>query len=327
MNKSIESKLLTQYPEHISVLAKFMRLYKQSLLFIVMAIATAMPAITSAAKIEDTTLQKKLAVLEASADGRIGIAAIDTANHTRLEYRAEERFPLCSTSKMMVAAAILKQSMTDNTLLQQTIPYKKDDMTSAWSPITAKNLSAGGMTIADLCGATIAYSDSTAMNLLLKKLGGPGVVTTFARSIGDNTFRLDRFEPELNSSIPGDPRDTSTPAAMANSLHNLTLGNALGTAQRAQLQEWLKANTTGNKRIRAAVPAGWIVGDKTGTSWDYGSTNDIAVIWPPHCSSLVIAIYFTGNKKDAASRDDVIVAATRIVLGELEKTDPCLKYG
>lgn len=288
-------------------------------------IATVMPLLASAAEMQATTMQKKLAALETSADGRIGIAAIDTANNTRLEYRAEERFPMCSTSKMMVAAAMLKQSMTDSQLLQQTIHYKKDDMTSAWSPITEKNLAAGGMTVAALCGAAVSYSDSTAMNLLMKQLGGAVAVTAFARSIGDNAFRLDRFEPELNSSIPGDPRDTSTPAAMANSLQGLTLGNTLALAQRKQLQDWLKGNTTGGKRIRAAVPMDWIVGDKTGTSGDYGSTNDIAVIWPPHCSPIVMTIYFTQNKKDAAPRDDIIVAATRIVLSELAKTDPCLK--
>lgn len=282
------------------------------------------PFTVSAAQIQETTvLQKKLSALETAADGRIGVSAINTENGSRIDYRAEERFPLCSTSKMMVAAAILKQSMSDKALLQQTIPYQKADMTTAWSPITEQHIGEG-MTIADLCSAAVSYSDSTAMNLLLNRLGGPMAVTAFARSIGDTTFRLDRYEPDLNEAIPGSLRDTSTPSAMQNSLQELTLGNILAAPQQAQLQTWLKANTTGAHRIRAGVPATWVVGDKTGSGY-YGTTNDIAVIWPPHCSPIVMAVYFTQNKKEAAANEAIVAAATRLVLKEFAKNDECIE--
>jgi beta-lactamase class A len=162
------------------------------------------------------------------------------------------------------------------------------------------------------------------MNLLLKQLGGPGAVNIYARSIGDGTFRLDRYEPELNTAIPGDLRDTSTPMAMRKSLHNLVLGNTLGLMQRKQLNTWLKNNTTGNATIRAGVPKGWIVGDKTG-SGDYGTRNDIGVIWVPTCSPIVLAIYTTQNKKDAQTRNDVIASATSLLINEFAQTDKCIK--
>jgi beta-lactamase class A len=262
------------------------------------------------------SFQEKLAALEASTNGRIGVSAINTGDNSRLQYRSEERFPFCSTSKVIGISAVLKQSMKHPNLLQQKITYKKEDLTSN-SPITEKHL-ADGMTVGSLCAAAITYSDNGAINILMDKFGGPETITAFARSIGDKAFRLDRREPELNSAIPGDLRDTTTPAAMGKSLQQLVLGNTLGQSQRIQLQTWLQDNTTGDARIRASIPKGWIVGDKTGTG-DYGTTNDIAVIWPSKGAPIVMVIYFTQNQKDAAPREDVIAAATRIVLDEFVK--------
>ncbi len=259
-------------------------------------------------------LQKNLANLESLADGRIGLSALDTADKMCLQYRAGERFPLCSTAKLMAVSAVLKQSMTASHLLQQKIIYNREDLVT-YSPITEKHI-VEGMTVRDLCSAAMEKSDNTAMNVLTKMLGGPQVITSFARSIGDKVFRLNRLEPELNSAIPGDSRDTTTPEAMVNSLYQLSLGGALALPEREQLQEWLKGNTTGDFRIRAGVPKGWIVGDKTGTG-DYGTTNDVAIMWPPQRAPIVVAIYFTQGKRDAISREDVIAAVTRILINML----------
>lgn len=265
--------------------------------------------------------EEKLAELEASSSGRLGVFALNTANNQSIQYRAEERFPMHSTSKAIVAAAILKQSMTDNLLLQQKITYSKEDLANlGYIPITQQHI-ASGMTIQELCAAAM-LSDDGAMNFLMKQLGGPSAVTAFARSIGDQTFRLDRYEPELNSA-PGDIRDTTTPAAMADSLQRLTLGDALGQPQRAQFQTWLKDNTTGDRRIRAGVPKGWVVGDKTGGA-NYGTTNDIGVIWPPNCAPIVVTIFYTETAIDAPRREDIVAKTTQILVDEFAKTDPCL---
>ncbi|WP_395321343.1 serine hydrolase [Variovorax sp. UC74_104] len=153
-------------------------------------------------------------------------------------------------------------------------------------------------------------------NLLLKELGGPAAVTAFARGIGDQTFRLDRAEPELNTSIPGDPRDTTTPAAMSDSIQRLVLGDALGAAQRDQLKTWLLGNTTNTERFLAGVPAGWKVGDKTGAG-SYGTTNDVGVLWPPVGAPIVLSVYLTFPRKDAKGRNDVVASATRIATAAL----------
>ncbi|RQU38825.1 PenA family class A beta-lactamase [Burkholderia cenocepacia] len=251
-----------------------------------------------------------LADLERDAGGRLGVCAIDTASGRVIEHRAGERFPFCSTFKAMLSAAVLAQSVERPGLLQQRVAYTKADLVN-YSPVSEKHVGAG-MTVAALCEAAIQYSDNSAANLLMKLIGGPSAVTAYARSIGDDAFRLDRWETELNTALPGDPRDTTTPAAMATSLRVLTLGDALPAAQRAQLVAWLRGNKVGDKRIRAGVPAGWAVGDKTGTG-DYGTTNDAGVIWPTSRAPIVLAVYYTQTRADARAKDDVIASVARIV--------------
>lgn len=255
--------------------------------------------------------QARFAALEQAAGGRLGVAAVNQGTGARLDYRAGERFPFCSTAKVLVVAAILKRSERENGLLQRRIQYTKADLVS-YSPVSGPRV-AGGMTVTELCDAAIRYSDNSAANLLIKVLGGPAAVTAFARGIGDQDFRLDRWETALNTAVPGDPRDTSTPQAMMRSLQVLLLTNTLAAPQRKLLQDWMLANTTGDERIRAGVPAGWGVADKTGTG-DYGSTNDLAVVWPPRREAIVLAVYFTQPAQDAKARSDVIANATRLVV-------------
>lgn len=265
---------------------------------------------------ETSAAQALLAELEATSGGRLGVAAFDVANNAHVLHRADERFPLCSTFKVIAVGAALSRSVKEPTLMKQRIAYEASDLV-AHSPITQKH-AGQGMTVADLCAAALQYSDNTAANLLMKLLGGPSAVTAFARSIGDETFRLDRWETELNSAIPGDTRDTSTPNNMARSLQGLALNNVLADPQRDQLQAWLRGNTTGASRIRAGVPADWVVGDKTGAG-EHGTTNDIAVLWPPTGSPIVLAIYFTQPNKAAPLRNDVVAAAARIVADALHR--------
>ncbi len=248
--------------------------------------------------------------LEADFGGRLGLFALDAASGAQLGHRADERFPFCSTFKMMLAAAVLRRSVHEPRLLQQRLAYSKRDLVS-YSPITEQHVGAG-MRVADLCAATVQLSDNTAANVLLKRLGGPAAVTAFARSIGDPAFRLDRWETELNTARPGDPRDTTTPEAVGRSLHKLALGDALPALQRDQLQTWLRGSTTGAERIRAGVPADWRTGDKTGTG-AHGTANDIAVLWRPHRAPLVLVVYTTQPAPDALPRNDVVAAAARIV--------------
>ncbi len=265
----------------------------------------------------NNTVEEQLNTLEKYSQGRLGVALINTEDNSQIIYRGEERFAMASTSKVMAVAAVLKASEKQAGLLDKNITIKKSDLV-AYSPITEKHLTTG-MTLAELSAATLQYSDNTAMNKILDYLGGPAKVTQFARSINDVTYRLDRKEPELNTAIHGDPRDTTSPIAMAKSLQALTLGDALGQSQRQQLVTWLKGNTTGDHSIKAGLPKHWVVGDKTG-SGDYGTTNDIAVIWPENHAPLILVVYFTQQEQDAKYRKDIIAKAAEIVTKEISNS-------
>lgn len=216
----------------------------------------------------------------------------------------------CATFKVLLASAVLRQSTRNPGLLQQEIRYQRRDLVS-YSPITEQQIDAG-MTVAGLCAAALRYSDNTAATLLLTLLGGPQAVTAYARSISDREFRLDRWEIARNTAIPGDPRDTSTPRAMARSLRRLVLEDTLEAGQRAPLKAWLIGNTTGGARIRAGVPAAWQIADKTGDA--YGTANDIAVLWPPARAPIVVTVYTTQADPQAAARNELLVAAARTVV-------------
>lgn len=250
---------------------------------------------------------------------RLGVYALDTGNNYEVQYQAKQRFPMCSTAKLMIVAAILKKSIAVPNLLDQVIHYTKQlTIHSGYAPITKQHIDSG-MTIAELCAAAISHSDNAAADLLIKKLGGPAAVTEFARSIGDHSFRLDRWEPALNSAIPDDLRDTSTPAAMGKSLAKLMSGHILDKQQKGLLKTWLVANTTGDDRIRAVVAKNWVVGDKTGTG-QYGTTNDIAIIWPQkRHNPIILALYFTQFHKDAVPNNQIIREAASIAIKSLQE--------
>lgn len=262
----------------------------------------------------------KLQQLEQSFGGRIGVYALNMHDHATVSYRNNERFAMCSTAKLIVVTTALKKSESQPKYLDKVLSYNEQDLAQAdYTPITSKYLDKG-MNVKDLSEAAMIYSDNLAMNLLVKDLGGTSVVTKYARSIGDKKFRLDRIEPGFGSAIPNDPRDTTTPESMALSLQKILLKNVLNKNNRHLLLTWMKNNQTGFTRIRAGVPKGWVVADKTGKG-DYGTNNDIAIIYPPDSAPIILAIYTTQSKQDAKSNDEVIVAVTKIVLEELLSDD------
>ena len=253
----------------------------------------------------------KIRAIEAEVGGRVGVAALDTGSGRRLRYRADERFAMCSTFKAIAAAAILHRVDTDCEKLDRRILIAKTDP-KGWSPVTEKHVGQE-MTLEALCQAAVCYSDNGAGNLLLAALGGPAGLTGYARSLGDRTTRLDRWELELNRVGPRDLRDTTTPAAMQETLRKVTLGKALASASREKLIGWLVANTTGDDRLRAGVPKDWKVGDKTGTGPEGGGANDIAVLWPPGRAPLVVAVYTMGSMTGGEARSAAIAEVGRIL--------------
>ena len=251
------------------------------------------------------------AVRIAAIETRIGVAAVDTSNDKHLDYRAEERFPMCSTFKFLATAAVLKRVDEKKERLERFVPYNAQDILE-YAPVTKEHLKEGGMILGALCEAAIEQSDNTAGNLLLHAIGGPAGLTNFVRALGDRVTRLDRIEPELNSAIPGDERDTTTPAAISSDMQRLLLGDALSEASHRNLDDWLQRNETGGSMIRAGVPKTWSVGDKTGRGAN-GATNDIAIMRPPGRAPILLAIYSVGSTATANDRAAPIAEVTKVV--------------
>ncbi len=249
--------------------------------------------------------KRALAALEQKSGGRLGVCAIDTASGRKLTHRADERFAMCSTFKLPLAAAILQRADQGKLKLDTFVPYGKDDMVF-YAPVTEKNLANGGMTIRDLVEAAQKTSDNVAANLLLKQIGGPQGFTQFFRDIGDQFSRLDRFEPVMNGGgVGGDERDTTTPAAMAATVTRLFANGLLADGSRAQLTQWMVDTKTGLKRLRAGLPQDWKTGDKTGTAMDgkLGKYNDVAVAWPKDRAPIIVAAYFNVPQTSDAIED------------------------
>lgn len=261
---------------------------------------------------DENSFSAELAALEAKNGGRLGVLALDTASGHRLGYHADERFAMCSTHKFITVAAILKMVDRGTIKLSEQIHYNQADILS-YAPITSQHLKAGFMTVGALCQAAIEWSDNTAANLLLALVGGPSGWTHFVRSIGDNVSRLDRNEPTLNTAIPGDPRDTTTPTAMARDLDTILLGHVLSSSSRRLLTDWMLDNQITNNLLRAGVPKGWRVADKSG-SGDHGTRNDIGLILPPSPRPPIIAcVYYTDSPQPAPLRDALIAKTGQII--------------
>lgn len=252
-----------------------------------------------------------LSALDARHGGRLGVFALDTGSGRTLGNRQDERFAMCSTFKLLLAAQVLAAVDAGRESLGRRLTWTPDALVS-WSPVLEKHDGAEGLPVATLCEATLTISDNTAANLLLAEHGGPAGLTAWLRGIGDDTTRLDRNEPMLNEATPGDPRDTTTPAAMVATMKELLLGDVLSPASRERLAEWLVASRTGDKRLRAGLP-GWRVGDKTGTN-NTGNSNDVGILWPPGGGApILVAAYYAESTASPAERDAVLAEVGALV--------------
>lgn len=260
--------------------------------------------------------RSRFAALERRHGARLGVYAMATRTGAEVAYRADERFAFCSTFKALAAAAVLHGNPLGH--LDKRVIYTRADVNSI-SPIT-KDRIATGMTIRELCEAAVRHSDGTAGNLLMRDVGGPARLTAYLRGLGDTVSRMDDYEPELNRIRPGDPRDTTSPRAIAADYRAIVLGEALESGKRALVRGWLERSATsvGAERIKAGLPKGWKTASKTGTG-DYGRANDIAVVWPPRGAPLMVAVMSDRPGYDTPPTNALIAQATELIVSDLSR--------
>jgi beta-lactamase class A len=260
------------------------------------------------------TATAQFADIEQRLNVRLGVAALNTANGAWLRHRADERFAMCSTFKWILVALALRRIEAGDLKLDRRISYSSSDLLE-YAPVARANVARGWLSVEELCAASVQVSDNTAANLLLEVVGGPSGVTQFVRAIGDTVTRLDRREPELNENLAGDPRDTTTPAAMVTTARTLLLGRTLSQASRERLTGWMITSTRGLDRLRAGLPASWRAGTKAGTGPN-GALNDVAIAWPPHHAPILVASYITGGNIDDDARSAGQAQVARVIAAE-----------
>lgn len=266
--------------------------------------AAAAVAGTLAPSARAASAERTLKAIHKRIGGRLGVHILDSQSGRRIAYDDDSRYAMASTFKLMLAAALLWQVDQRAFSLEYELAISRDDLLPT-SPDVEARLKSGAtsMTVRDLCAAIVVSSDNAAANVLLKGIGGPAGLTTFMRSIGDEKTRLDRTEPDLNANLPGDPRDTTTPRAMVDSMLRLFTQDVLTVRSRALLIDWMTQSRTGLERVRAGIPKSWQVGDKTGTGAS-GAVNDLALAWPPERRPILVAVYMSESKlalKDLAA--------------------------
>jgi beta-lactamase class A len=256
-------------------------------------------------------IEAELASIEKGVEGRLGVAIHDMQTGLQAGHRSSERFPMCSTFKLMLAASVLARVDSRQENLDRRIVFGQDRV-EQYAPVTGRHVGAPGMTVAELCDAAVTMSDNTAANVLLDTIGGPSGLTAFMRRLGDTVTRLDRTEPTLNTAIPGDLRDTTTPIAMLGSMRDVLLDDALSPTSRAQLLAWGIGNRVGDARLRAGVPRDWRVADKTGTG-EHGTTNDIGILWQQERAPVLVTVYLTETHAPATAREAAIAEVARSI--------------
>ncbi|GAA1908922.1 class A beta-lactamase Bla1 [Streptomyces sodiiphilus] len=250
--------------------------------------------------------------LEEKFEARLGVYVLDTGSGEEITHRADERFAYASTFKPFAAGIVLRDFFPDR--IDDVITYTSEDLVP-WSPVTEEHVEEG-MSLRDLSEAAVRHSDNTATNLVFDALGGPEALGGELRELGDEVIRMNRYETELNEAVPGDTRDTSTPRALATTLEMFLLGDVLGDEEREILADWMLTNTTGANLIQAGMPDGWRVADKSGAG-EYGTRNNIAVVWPEDGEPLVMAVLSSRDEQDAGYDDVLVAEAAAVVAGHL----------
>lgn len=278
------------------------------------AAAVLMTPARAGAPLDVVSLAAAVRAAEAGSGGRLGVALADIESGQRFAWRGDERFPFASTFKFLLTAAVLAAAAEGRVRLDRPMAVGAADMVPH-APVTCRHVG-GTLTVAALCDATMTWSDNPAANLLLPLVGGPAGLTGFARRIGDDSFRLDRFETALSEGAPDDPRDTTTPAAMLADMKRLLFGPVLGADDRARLAAWLAGCRTGDNKIRAGLPGDWRCGDRSGGG-GHGTNNDIAVLWPPGRQPILVTAYLTGTTAPLGVRDAALAAVGRAVVAAI----------
>ncbi|ULU24249.1 class A beta-lactamase [Dyella terrae] len=311
--------------------------------------ALSAPEPTAPASTNETLQHSLEALAQRAHPGVLGIAVLDLNSGASARVNADQAFPMMSVFKAPVAAAVLSHIDSGTLSLQQPVTITRDQvMGGSAIPSIGANFRGERMTftVEQLLKAAVSESDNTAVNALIRTLGGPSVVTDYLRAHGIDGMRIDIDEAVVAQVFDGlrpgekepfdeshaaakeryehgyqaflaDPRNRSTPDAAIVFLHKLVGRELLSPASTQRLLALMEAQTIPN-RLRAGLPQGVRLADKTGSSGSLGERraayNDIGIVTWPDGHRVLVAAFLLDSPGSDKARDALYADIARSVV-------------
>jgi len=309
--------------------------------------------VTAAGTDKTAALAQQLRGLASASDGRVGICAGDVTTTTMACVNGDERFPMQSVMKLVVATVVMDAVDAEGLKLSDVIVLRPEDASPGPQDLANLVRARGRLeaSVDELIRRAVADSDSTSVDVLMARLGGTAAVQAFLQRKQVTGIRIDRDERHLQAESVGliwrpafaddktfqaaiaalptakrdaawsryliDPRDTATPMAMAGFLTALTTGKLLSPASTKHLLAVMASTVTGADRLKAGLPPGWKIGHKTGTGRQWqgmtSDTNDVGILTAPDGRTILIAVFVAQSRGSNEQRAAVIAESARLV--------------
>jgi beta-lactamase class A len=265
-------------------------------------------------------LQESVTQIASLAKGHVGVSAmLLETGETVAALNPRDRFPMQSVYKLPISMAVTKQVDAGKLKLEQKVSLTKSDYVRAGqhSPIRDRNPKGADVTVNELIRLALAESDGTASDVLMKLAGGPQAVQAYLNDLSVKNLIVLNTEKEIGQDWQVQYRNFSTPDAAVALLRALHEKRGLSDSSQALLVKYLVESTPGANRLKGLLPAGAIVGHKTGTSGTQkgitAATNDIGIITLPNGKHLAIAVFVSDSPADEATREGVIAKIAKLV--------------
>lgn len=291
------------------------------------------------------------ALAERAKPGVLGFALMNLESGQRWTLNGDRAFPMQSVFKAVVGAAALAEVDAGRLSLAESVSIGAKQLSPPRSPIADAWPGRTIYTLDELLVAAVSDSDNTAVDILMKRIGGPGAVTAWLQSRKVEEVRIDRYERELQPEALGlasfrpawkgpafdaalatvppqtqraaaeaylrDPRDTATPNGMLGFLSKLQAGELLSPASTHRLVTILIQSPRGPERLKAGFPKGATFAHKIGTGSNQGLTtayNDVGILTLPDQRSYAVAAFLSASRAAEAERAGLLADLGRAVV-------------
>jgi beta-lactamase class A len=258
-------------------------------------------------------LHQQIERIAAQAHGRVGVACSLPGKTLECDLAAGAGYPMQSTYKLPISMVVLHQVEQGRLKLDQTVHIVPSQLAAPddYSPLRDEHPhGAADVSIRELIQRAVTYSDNVASDTLLRAIGGGAVATAYFHSLGIDGIQIVYPEQAQNRDERLQYRNSATPRAYVALLRRLADNSPLSPEHTRFLFDCMYASHTGDHRLKALLPPGTPVADKTGTSGQnrptMNATNDFGLITLPNGQKLAVAVLIADSAAPFAVREHVI---------------------